>query len=236
VNENTNEGGGTRSSDDLPGDTPGQAESGWFQDHRSLTFPTRAPGPVLKRAVGAPERLFDWWFRRFEARIDEQRNRIVEAHDDGAATIVDHLRADGSLSSQDWDVYYAIADPVLPKTGWPFKLHYGLQDRGPLRRYEKIEAFLQRGDRGWADRDTFDLDQYLAGVIAGSLRHLARTTHGWPGEGSRWASPQAWTDTVEAVADDFDRLRFPGRDPEIERPAPTDVMGQLATLWPTLWD
>jgi hypothetical protein len=36
----------------------------------------------------------------------------------------------------------------------------------------KIKSFFQRGFRGWADEDTWDLDFYLATVISQSLKHL----------------------------------------------------------------
>jgi hypothetical protein len=227
-------GGDARSGEDPAGEPGVQEDSTWLGDHRTLTFPARAPEPTLKRLIGAPERFYDWWFRRFDARVEKKRDRIVEAHAAGTA-IVARLRAEDSLTFEDWDVYHEIADPVLPRTGWPFTLDEWLRERGPLRRYERLEAFLQRAVRGWADRDAVDLDHYLAGVIAGSLRHLARATHGWPGEGSGWASQEAWIDAVVSLSDDFDRLRWPGRD-RGERPSLTDVMGNLAKLWPTLWD
>ena len=37
-------------------------------------------------------------------------------------------------------------------------------------------AFMQRGHRGWADEDTWALDEYISRILAGGLLHLANTT------------------------------------------------------------
>ncbi|SRR5712691_11226565 len=44
----------------------------------------------------------------------------------------------------------------------------------------RIRGYFVRGYRGWADYDTWGLDHYMAGVFAGSLRHLAKNNHGAP--------------------------------------------------------
>lgn len=46
--------------------------------------------------------------------------------------------------------------------------------------YRRIVGYFVRGWRGWADHDTWGLDGYIAGVLAGSLRHLASTKRGCP--------------------------------------------------------
>lgn len=42
----------------------------------------------------------------------------------------------------------------------------------------RIKGYFVRGYRGWADHDTWNLDSYLAEVLAGSLRHLAHRHFG----------------------------------------------------------
>jgi len=34
----------------------------------------------------------------------------------------------------------------------------------PAQRWRNLRVFIQRGRRGWADRDTWNLDEYLARV------------------------------------------------------------------------
>lgn len=50
----------------------------------------------------------------------------------------------------------------------------------PRRWYWGVKTFIQRGRRGWADRDVWNLDHYLARVIGESVHHLAVIDHGWP--------------------------------------------------------
>lgn len=44
------------------------------------------------------------------------------------------------------------------------------------------EAFMQRAQRGYADRDVWSFDVYLAKVIAGGLTVLRNNLHGCPPE------------------------------------------------------
>ncbi len=49
-------------------------------------------------------------------------------------------------------------------------------------RGRRVIGFFIRGWRGWATHDTWGLDHYLSGVLAGSLRYLAYHHHGVPGD------------------------------------------------------
>jgi hypothetical protein len=53
--------------------------------------------------------------------------------------------------------------------------------------------------RGWSDRDTWDLDGYLAQVISGSVTHLRDHGHGYPGE-EQGADEQEWHDILTRIA------------------------------------
>lgn len=51
----------------------------------------------------------------------------------------------------------------------------------PSTWYYEARYFIQRGRRGWSDRDVWSLDHYLAKVIAGSVAHLQKSpTKGIP--------------------------------------------------------
>jgi len=47
--------------------------------------------------------------------------------------------------------------------------------------WRDIATFYRRGRYGWAPRDTWSLDYYLAQVLAGTLTHLSEHGHGSPG-------------------------------------------------------
>ena len=51
---------------------------------------------------------------------------------------------------------------------------------GPNATKRGIIHFIQRGARGWADEDTWSLDDYLTRVIIGSVRHIMESVHGCP--------------------------------------------------------
>ena len=59
-----------------------------------------------------------------------------------------------------------------------------------------------RGRQGWCPEDVWSLDVYLARVLAGSLAHLANTTHG---------TPMGYPDLKEALPDDITHINS---DPE----------------------
>jgi len=50
----------------------------------------------------------------------------------------------------------------------------------PARICREIKWFVQRGRRGWADRDTWSLDWYLNGWMPDALRYLKEHKHGTP--------------------------------------------------------
>jgi len=62
----------------------------------------------------------------------------------------------------------------------PYRVRSWLVWREWRWRWTRLRGFFQRGRRGWADHDTWSFDHYLAGVLAGGLRHLADHHHGVP--------------------------------------------------------
>jgi hypothetical protein len=52
----------------------------------------------------------------------------------------------------------------------------------PRRAYFRVKHFIQRGRRGWADCDTWSLDDYLSGIMPDALRYLRYHKHGLPSD------------------------------------------------------
>jgi hypothetical protein len=50
----------------------------------------------------------------------------------------------------------------------------------PRQAYREIKWFIQRGRRGWADCDTWSLDDYLTSWLPAALRYLKEHKHGVP--------------------------------------------------------
>ena len=66
------------------------------------------------------------------------------------------------------DAYYTV---------WRF-FHYGWGS--PRQVYREILWLFQRGRRGWADCDTWNLDDYLSRMLPGALTYLKEHKHGVP--------------------------------------------------------
>lgn len=52
----------------------------------------------------------------------------------------------------------------------------------PRHVYRRMKWFIQRGMRGYSDRDVWGLDSYLAGWLPNALRQLRDTKHGIPAD------------------------------------------------------
>lgn len=57
--------------------------------------------------------------------------------------------------------------------------------------WSNFKAAWQRATKGYADRDTWDLDTYLLELIPNMVDHLRQNTHGYPGN-SNFPTPEAW--------------------------------------------
>lgn len=106
----------------------------------------------------------------------------------------------------------------------------------PRRRYRAIKWFIQRGRRGWADCDTWDLDTYLARVIAESVDRLRQYTVSMP----VGTTPARWDRKLRRIAAAYQRhldrsesLTF-AVDSHDE--AQRHEMGLLIRHFPGLWD
>lgn len=54
-----------------------------------------------------------------------------------------------------------------------------------------LKAAWQRATRGWANRDTWSLDNYLLEILPEMIDHLRIHTHGYPGYGE-FDTPEKW--------------------------------------------
>lgn len=78
--------------------------------------------------------------------------------------------------SKKWDREHPWLRRWYRFTGWAWR-HEGWLN--PREWYRTIKWFIQRGRRGWSDRDVWSFDWYLARVIAEGIDHLIVTKHGY---------------------------------------------------------
>jgi hypothetical protein len=78
----------------------------------------------------------------------------------------------------------------------------------PEDRVDDVKYFIQRGIRGWSDRDVWGFDYYLSDVILGGLKKLKKDKHGCPClEGFGTDSPNDQTDEqFKAMQKEWNRI------------------------------
>lgn len=126
---------------------------------------------------------------------------------------------------------------------WPSRferIYYATQRKLAVLRTLPREAryFIQRGRRGYSDRDVWSLDAYLADVIAGSVTQLRRTDHGYPG---MFDGPEPWEKILDEIVEGFSNAREPwdfhSPEQEAERKAKLDLaMDHFKKYFHSLWD
>lgn len=60
-----------------------------------------------------------------------------------------------------------------------------------------LKAAWQRMTRGWADRDTWDLDSYLLDILPEMIDYLREHTHSYPGEQQGFPTYESWQDFLQ---------------------------------------
>jgi hypothetical protein len=104
----------------------------------------------------------------------------------------------------------------------------------------KMKYALQRLFRGWDDSSTWSLDEHLCRTLGAQLKHLAKTTHGWP-QGDEFPE---FTDWQKALNNNGDMLlkyskELHNSDKESEGKIIKDAQKALrwvAKYLPNLWD
>ena len=77
--------------------------------------------------------------------------------------------------------------------------------------FEEIKYFIQRGRRGYSDRDLWSFTDYLCDIIPPALRDLAKNSMGCPGE--LWDKKaknnecHKWDEILEEIAQGFEAAK-----------------------------
>jgi len=71
---------------------------------------------------------------------------------------------------------------------------------------KKIKWFWQRGTRGWADCDCWDMGYYLAKIIVPMLKHLKKNKIGYPGYGKASTS-EKWDALLNEMVEAFEAAK-----------------------------
>lgn len=81
-------------------------------------------------------------------------------------------------------------------TYYPYRWRYYIKK--PWEFFEdtwlNLKAAWQRATRGWADRDTWNLDSYLLDILPEMISHLGENTHGFPID---FPTYESWQDYLQ---------------------------------------
>ena len=89
-------------------------------------------------------------------------------------------------------------DKKHPVLAW-LRIHFYRLPDLPRNIKRSIVSAIQRIKRGWSDRDTWELDYYLAKIIENSVYHLKKNVHGRPCD----LTEGQWIDILNQIAETF---------------------------------
>lgn len=69
----------------------------------------------------------------------------------------------------------------------------------PRGLWRYVKRRRQRAKRGWANEDTWSLDNYLLSWLPEAIDYLRETEHGYPGHGEA-STPEAWAKILDDMA------------------------------------
>lgn len=109
-----------------------------------------------------------------------------------------------------------------PRSAWYRFLRSGRDVRDVPRR---IRWFIQRGRRGYSDRDLWSLDHYLLSWLPEALDTFKERTHGYP-EG---ITSEEWDEILTKIADDLREARFASNFGDEDRMISIDEREEILT-------
>ena len=89
----------------------------------------------------------------------------------------------------------------------------------PTRRFIKdipwklkqVKFFIQRGKRGWADCDWWEMHYYLTKITLSMLKELKKNSHGFPGHGKASTSEE-WDMRLDEMIEAFEAAKRVSED------------------------
>jgi hypothetical protein len=104
-----------------------------------------------------------------------------------------------------------IEHEICPRTwknplAWGWMIYWWNKKSGPRQQYYRMKYFIQRGKRGYSNRDLWGFDNYLSTMLPTALRQLADVAHGYPSEDGM--TFEKWQEMIRKMADGFEAMSF----------------------------
>lgn len=69
--------------------------------------------------------------------------------------------------------------------------------------YREIKYFIQRGRKGYCDRDLWGIDEWLSDILPKAIREFKKHNYGYPGYGEA-KTPKQWNKILSEIANGFE--------------------------------
>ena len=99
-----------------------------------------------------------------------------------------------------WDIWEDYEETQGDKLYGFFRYRLFQDYLNPKDWYKEVKYFIQRGIRGYSDRDLWSYDWHLSKVIRDGLRDLAKNTHGHP---CNFKTQKSWEKKLNEIANSF---------------------------------
>jgi|GEM_PF-2411052 len=172
------------------------------------------------------------WVKRARRRCwsNSEWAEIERRRDSGHAATSIMISEERGLGTAELLRQHEIFAEMNPRPWWLTTLRALHESWRRVRNLPRTLRFMhQRVTRGFSDRDLWDLDGYLAGVIAGASEELRKVAHGHPVE----TTPEEWDAILRAIATGFAGYhdqRFEDFDAHL------DALGNPESSYNRAWD
>ncbi len=148
------------------------------------------------------DKFWDAWYARARkraeanpvwAQIEERRN--IEGEEGSWL-----FNEEQQLSEVEWEIQNQIWEHLNPPTIF-HHTHWFLETHGVQVQLRNVKSFLQRGKRGYAQRDLWHFSGYLATMLPEAICDLRDNVIGYP---CSLESSEEWEDVLTQIADGFD--------------------------------
>ncbi len=165
--------------------------------------PTPSDQRIRRTAIALCEGIEDpilglglWALRLHRARVRRaaaanEEWAAIEARRRGAGRGTIFLSKEHGLSFTEYETQRRIEEELVPTPRW-VSLYHWAKARRPSQILRRRVATVERGRRGFSERDLADFPHYLTATLARALTELADLAHGWPGDGE-FPAMEDWT-------------------------------------------
>ena len=107
-------------------------------------------------------------------------------------------------------VWWRVVDSTLSFFDFPYHI-------------KRVRWFIQRGRRGYADCDWWEMDSYLTRIILPMLKRLRNESMGYPGYGQA-STPEKWKSLLDEMIECFEiAQRIDGWDYDLYNDSLADI-------------